>query len=76
MHEHQLFMKEKESIDDLVDQGYKIIGIKEDLSGAHVHFDYIDHDNRSVKTKVLHVLSADARKYFTTLLFAKEKRFN
>ncbi|MTT30703.1 hypothetical protein GMB86_01570 [Terrilactibacillus sp. BCM23-1] len=76
MHEHQLFMEEKERIDNLVEQGYKITGIEENLSGAYVHFDYIDHDNRNVETQILHVLSADARKYFTTLLVAKEKRFD
>ncbi|NGM82171.1 hypothetical protein G5B47_07070 [Paenibacillus sp. 7124] len=59
------FAKEKQEIDALLDQGYTVTGMLETLDGAKVKFD--GGEPGSVE---LLLLTADARKYVTTLVFA------
>lgn len=62
MREHEEFMKEKEKIDALIEQGYSITAVEENLEGAFVQFSSgTDHTH-------LHLETADARKYFSFLL--------
>ncbi|AKG36681.1 hypothetical protein [Paenibacillus durus] len=61
------FAKEKQEIDDLLLQGYTVTGMLETLDGAKVKFDGGEPGSESVE---LLLLTADARKYVTTLVFA------
>lgn len=64
MSEYQEYRAEREQIDLLLNQGYQIERVTENLSGAFVDF-------RSLKSndfKQLHIKTADARKYFTVML--------
>ncbi|RFU69567.1 hypothetical protein [Bacillus sp. V59.32b] len=64
MSEYQEYRAEREKIDFLINQGYQIEHVTENLSGAFVDF-------RSVKAndfKQLHIKTADARKYFSVML--------
>ncbi|QWU16008.1 hypothetical protein SAMN04487895_102248 [Paenibacillus sophorae] len=61
------FAKEKQEIDDLLLQGYAVTGMLETLDGAKVKFDQGEPGKGSVE---LLLLTADARKYVTTLVFA------
>ncbi|AIQ14979.1 hypothetical protein [Paenibacillus durus] len=61
------FAKEKQEIDDLLLQGYAVTGMLETLDGAKVKFDQGEPGSESVE---LLLLTADARKYVTTLVFA------
>ncbi|MGE8205738.1 hypothetical protein ACQKP0_14370 [Heyndrickxia sp. NPDC080065] len=66
MSEYQQFLQERDRIDYLVENGYKIINITENLSGAFVHFEKRMDSN--VENETLHILTADARKYFSVIL--------
>lgn len=61
------FDKERKEIDGLLQQGYSIIGIQEDLDGATVKFTSGVPGKSPV---MLQLLTADSRKYVTTLIFA------
>ncbi|WP_252313057.1 hypothetical protein [Sinobaca sp. H24] len=62
MREHAEFMLEKEKIDALIEDGYAITAVQENLEGAFVQF------SNGEKQAHLHIESADARKYFSFLL--------
>ncbi|CAM4438007.1 hypothetical protein [Paenibacillus typhae] len=61
------FDKERQAVDKLLQQGYGIVNIKEDLDGAEVTFIRSGSDGDPVK---LLLLTADARKHVTTAVFA------
>ncbi len=75
MASYEDFLVEKKEIDHLIEQGYEITKVTENLSGAFVEFelpnDALDH---SEKKKELHVLTADARKYFSNIIIARQRR--
>lgn len=61
------YAKEQQAIDELLFKGYAISGIHEDLDGATVKFEMKEPAKGVVN---LQLLTADARKYVTTLLFS------
>ncbi|WP_322907821.1 hypothetical protein [Paenibacillus campi] len=63
------FEREKQQIDAILTQGYRIAAIEENLDGALVHF--VQARPEQERTQ-LQILTADARKYVTTLLFASQ----
>ncbi|MBY0009315.1 hypothetical protein [Paenibacillus typhae] len=64
------FDKERQAVDKLLLQGYRIVNIKEDLDGAEVTFVRSGSDSDPVK---LLLLTADARKHVATAVFAGNK---
>jgi hypothetical protein len=64
MSEYQEFLAERDKIDFLIQKGFKIERVTENLSGAFVLFKNSEN-KRSAK---LHVKTANARKYFSNLL--------
>lgn len=64
------FDKERQAVDKLLMQGYGIVNIKEDLDGAVVTFVRSGSDGDPVR---LLLLTADARKYVATAVFAGKK---
>ncbi|WP_410512736.1 hypothetical protein PaeBR_22740 [Paenibacillus sp. BR2-3] len=64
------FAKEQQEINDLLFKGYAVASIVENLDGAAVKFVRGEPAPGSVK---LNLLTADARKYVTTLVFAGQK---
>ncbi|WNS81052.1 hypothetical protein RRU94_09540 [Domibacillus sp. DTU_2020_1001157_1_SI_ALB_TIR_016] len=62
MSDYKGFIKEKEAIDALLDDGYRIIAVRETLEGDFIEFE------RHIERKELHLLTADARKYIGTLI--------
>lgn len=62
------YAKEQEEIDGLLFKGYTIASIQEDLDGARIKFVRGEPAKSSVE---LLLLTADARKYVTTLVVAK-----
>lgn len=61
------YAKEQQEIDGLIFKGYTITSIQEDLDGARVMFVRGEPAKSSIE---LLLLTADARKYVTTLLVA------
>ncbi|WP_421384762.1 hypothetical protein ACOJQI_08340 [Bacillus salacetis] len=64
MSEYQEFLSERDKIDYLIQQGYRIEKISENLSGAFVLFS----NAKEKKSTTLHVKTANARKYFSNIL--------
>lgn len=64
------FDQERQAIDTLLEQGYQVISIMEDLDGAKVTFAPGGPGQNPVE---LLLLTADARKHVTTVVFAGRK---
>ncbi|WP_409253796.1 hypothetical protein V1502_07810 [Bacillus sp. SCS-153A] len=64
MSEYQEFLSERDKIDYLIQEGYRIEKVSENLSGAFVLFT----NPAEKKSTTLHVKTANARKYFSNLL--------
>ncbi|WP_121660930.1 hypothetical protein [Metabacillus litoralis] len=70
MSEYKEFLLEKEKIDSLLDQGFQIVGVIENVSGAFVTFEKGDDGEKEVRQ--IQLKMAEARKYFSTLLWIKK----
>lgn len=68
------FVIEREKIDYLVEKGYIIKGVTENLSGAFLEFEYRGIDSSKSKTEMLHIENADARKHFTDIIIKQRKQ--
>lgn len=68
MSDYQQFLQERDRIDFLLQNGYKITNITENLSGA-----FIDFENKEKEQETLHIQTADARKYFSVMLIKQTK---
>jgi hypothetical protein len=64
--DYQLFLTERDKIDYLIQKGYRITGVKENLSGAFVDFEKVTNEGKEAET--LHILTAEARKYYSVML--------
>lgn len=67
MSDYQEFLSERDKIDFLIQKGFKIENITENLSGAFVLFKHKENK----RSATLHVKTANARKYFSNLLLEK-----
>lgn len=65
MSDYQEFLSERDKIDFLLQKGFKIEKVTENLSGAFVVFKNAENK----RSATLHVKTANARKYFSNLLF-------
>jgi hypothetical protein len=70
MSEYKEFLLEKEKIDSLLDQGFQIVGVIENVSGAFVTFEKGEDGEKEVRQ--IQIKMAEARKYFSTLLWIKK----
>ena len=68
MSEYQEFLQERDRLDFMVQKGYRIKNVVENLSGAFVEF-----ENADSETETLQILTPDARKYFSVLLLKQQK---
>ncbi len=69
MSDYQQFLQERDRIDFLIDKGYRIKSVVENLSGATVEF-----ENGTEAYERLHVLTANGRKYFSSLLVTQQRK--
>jgi hypothetical protein len=67
MSDYQQYVAERAKIDSLIQKGYQIKEVNENLNGAFVQF--INSEN---KVETLHILTADARKYFSSLIIQQQ----
>ena len=67
MSDYQQFLQERDQIDFLLQKGYKIKKVTENLSGAIVDFE------KSEDTETLHILTAEARKYLSVKVIQQQK---
>ncbi|MGP4062105.1 hypothetical protein [Halobacillus sp. H74] len=74
MSSYREFEAEREKIDFLLEQGYIIKGVTENLSGAFLEFEYQGSDPDRSKREMLHILHPDSRKYFSTILVQQQKK--
>jgi broad-specificity NMP kinase len=68
MSEYQLFLQERDRIDSLIQKGYKIKKITENLSGAMVEFEKSESQSKETKRETLQIVTPNARKYFSVKL--------
>lgn len=66
MSEYEQFQNEKQKLDGYVAQKFKIVGVKEDLEGA-----WLDLEHPGGETANLHLKTANARKYYVSLILAQ-----
>ena len=69
MSEYQEYRLEREQIDFLLERGYRITRVSENLSGAFLDFELIEGTKQ--EWKQLNIKTPEGRKYFSTLLFKK-----
>ncbi|MFC0472716.1 hypothetical protein ACFFHM_20085 [Halalkalibacter kiskunsagensis] len=76
MSEYQQFLAEREKIDFLLEQGYQIKAVTENFSGAFVDFELRNPDKAGHKNAVerLHIVTAEARKYFSSIIIQQHSR--
>ncbi|WP_108671014.1 hypothetical protein [Peribacillus acanthi] len=72
MSDYQQFLSERERIDFLIDKGYQIKGVLENLSGAFIEFENASLEQN--KTETLQIQTADARKYFSVILIKQQQK--
>lgn len=63
MSAYEQFKEEKLKIDDFIDRSYKIVEVKEDLSGSSVLMEHPGGERT-----VIRILTADARKYLVNVV--------
>lgn len=61
---HDRYLNEKQKMDDLINKGYIITKVTEDLDGSLVEFRKIGETEK----EILRIGNADARKYFSSLI--------
>lgn len=69
MSEYQEYLLEREQIEFLLERGYHLTKVTENLSGAFLDFEKIEGTER--EWKQLNIKTPEGRKYFSTLLFKK-----
>ena len=72
MSDYQQFLQEREQIDFLLEKGYKISKVTEDLNGAFVDFAKLNAKADEAVTETLHISTANARKYFAVKLIEQQ----
>ncbi|MGJ9383465.1 hypothetical protein [Salipaludibacillus sp. CF4.18] len=76
MSTHNEFIAERDKIDFLIDQGYRITAVTENLSGDLVEFQQVDESGvlrEKKETTSLLIMNANARKYFSTLMMEQQR---
>ncbi|RSD28966.1 hypothetical protein [Mesobacillus subterraneus] len=68
MSEYQDFLQERDRLDFMIQQGYSIKNIIENLSGA-----FVELENKEGEKETLQILTPDGRKYFSVLLLKQQK---
>lgn len=71
MSDYQQYLTEREKIDFLIQKGYRIKGVLENLSGAFVQFE--KGKDKGKETETLHILTAEARKYFSVMIMKQNQ---
>ena len=66
--EYQDFLQERDRLDYMVQQGYQIKNVVENLSGA-----FVEVENAEGESETLQILTPDARKYFSVMLLKQQK---
>ncbi|MFJ8244423.1 hypothetical protein [Peribacillus asahii] len=75
MSEYQEYVKERDQIDFLIQNGYRVKYITENLDGALVEFEKSD-DLSEKKKEILNILTPNARKYLSAKLLEQQKATN
>ncbi|MDR7073577.1 hypothetical protein [Fictibacillus barbaricus] len=68
MSDYQDYMLEREKMDYMMEKGYKIKDVMENLSGAFVQFEKSKDD-----AVTIHIKTADGRKYFSNLILLQNR---
>lgn len=72
MSDYEQFLQEREQMDILLEKGYKIAKVTENLDGAFVDFAKRDAKEEEAEMETVHLSSANARKYFAVKLIEQQ----
>ncbi|MGP7818022.1 hypothetical protein [Niallia sp. 01092] len=72
MSEYQQFLQERDQIDFLLQQGYRIKSVVENLNGTVVEFENNKVAEEESRIETLYLGTANARKYFSAKLIKQE----
>ncbi|MED1201502.1 hypothetical protein [Heyndrickxia acidicola] len=72
MSEYQQFLQERDRIDFLIQKGYRIKKVTESLNGDIVEFENKENNREETKVETLHILTPNARKYFSAKLLQQK----
>ncbi|RID83536.1 hypothetical protein D1953_15840 [Peribacillus asahii] len=75
MSEYQEYVKERDQIDFLIQNGYRVKYITENLDGALVEFEKSENSSER-KKEILNILTPNARKYLSAKLLGQQKETN
>ena len=73
MSEHKQYLQERDRIDFLLQKGFQIKNITENLSGAFIDFERTLESKTDVET--LHVVTPEGRKYFSIVLIKQQNEY-
>ncbi len=74
MSAYEEYAREKRVVDALLQEGYVIAGTSEELEGMELRFRKRLADSPEPATAQLLLLTADARKYVSNLIFAEQQK--
>ncbi|MFJ8257228.1 hypothetical protein ACIQ4Z_08040 [Peribacillus asahii] len=75
MSEYQQYVKERDQINFLIQNGYKFKQITENLDGALVEFEKSENSSER-KKEILNILTPNARKYLSAKLLEQQQATN
>ncbi len=72
MSDYAQFVEERKQINSFLAQGFTIQRVIENLDGAYVEFTKGDGDDRVYEKHIIHIITPDARKYFSVKLIESQ----
>ena len=72
MSDYTQYLEERKRIDSYLEQGYTIKSVVENLNGAYVEFNKDKHTQDPYEKEILHIITPDARKYFSVKLIEQQ----
>ena len=76
MSDYTQYVEERERIDSFLAQGFTIQRVMENLDGAYVEFIKGEDAGGAYQKHILHIISPDARKYFSVKLIESQRSTN
>lgn len=65
--EYEVFLQERDQVDFLIQKGYKITNVVENLNGSNVEF------VKGEEKEIVHLITPEGRKYFVVLLINQQQ---
>ncbi|MGM9930054.1 hypothetical protein [Pradoshia sp.] len=74
MSDYAKYVEERKRIDSFLAQGFTIQRVTENLDGAYVEFTKREDAGGAYEKHILHIITPDARKYFSVKLMESQAK--